>query len=491
MEARNFVSAREMAEHGEWLIPTLNEEIRIRKPPLPVWLTAISISIADEPNNLWALRLPAALIALLAIVFLYYLLTSLDINKDASLLSALVLLSSYLFIEIGRTGSWDIFAISFMVGGLLFMVKALKENRLLFYLLSGLFLGLSFNSKGPVAVYTLFLPFLLALFFTHKKLITQTSKKGVFLMVITFLVLSALWPLYIYLSIPDIASQILNEEATAWFDRHNRPPWFYLHFPIFFGVWIIVALSVLFKPFTLTKYIERNKIIQFLLWFVFALVLLSIVPEKKERYFLPAMIPLAILIGISIYSQIQESRRKGFFEKISKVQNGFLIIVCPVLLFLFYKFGYQVDKDLIYLSFIGILLVVFATLFIVQLKKRQTINFYSTLFLFVGVFSGLSFSMVNQMKMKNTQYENLTLLQSNPQINNLPYYSDIDDLNPIQIWEAGKSVISIDKYKGELIYLLLTKDKQIAQEMSLIHTFYYNPKNETQVIFVYLINKEK
>ena len=34
MEARNFVTAREVVFDGAWLIPTMNGEVRIAKPPL-------------------------------------------------------------------------------------------------------------------------------------------------------------------------------------------------------------------------------------------------------------------------------------------------------------------------------------------------------------------------------------------------------------------------------------------------------------------------
>lgn len=35
MEARNFVTAREIIENGNWLIPTMNGVYRFEKPPLP------------------------------------------------------------------------------------------------------------------------------------------------------------------------------------------------------------------------------------------------------------------------------------------------------------------------------------------------------------------------------------------------------------------------------------------------------------------------
>ena len=46
MEARNFVTAREMLLDNNWLMPTFNGEPRYQKPPLPTWISAISTIIA-------------------------------------------------------------------------------------------------------------------------------------------------------------------------------------------------------------------------------------------------------------------------------------------------------------------------------------------------------------------------------------------------------------------------------------------------------------
>jgi 4-amino-4-deoxy-L-arabinose transferase-like glycosyltransferase len=42
MEARNFITAREMITDGNWLLTTMNGLARYEKPPLPTWLTAVS-----------------------------------------------------------------------------------------------------------------------------------------------------------------------------------------------------------------------------------------------------------------------------------------------------------------------------------------------------------------------------------------------------------------------------------------------------------------
>src|SRR5690554_4462072 len=64
MEARNFISAREMVQDGNWLLTTMNGEARYEKPPLPTWLTAIS-GILFGLKSTFALRFPAILFVMI------------------------------------------------------------------------------------------------------------------------------------------------------------------------------------------------------------------------------------------------------------------------------------------------------------------------------------------------------------------------------------------------------------------------------------------
>jgi len=41
MEARNFITAREMITDGNWILTTMNGGPRYEKPPLPTWITAV------------------------------------------------------------------------------------------------------------------------------------------------------------------------------------------------------------------------------------------------------------------------------------------------------------------------------------------------------------------------------------------------------------------------------------------------------------------
>ena len=48
MEARNFITAREMIESKNYIIPTLNGALRFEKPPLPTWLTVLTMNLTQN-----------------------------------------------------------------------------------------------------------------------------------------------------------------------------------------------------------------------------------------------------------------------------------------------------------------------------------------------------------------------------------------------------------------------------------------------------------
>jgi len=61
----------EMAEAGEWLVPTVNGERFLEKPPLYFWMVRLA-GLAGGVNE-FTLRLPAFLSAIVATLFVYLL----------------------------------------------------------------------------------------------------------------------------------------------------------------------------------------------------------------------------------------------------------------------------------------------------------------------------------------------------------------------------------------------------------------------------------
>lgn len=160
MESRNIIAACEMVYDGHWLIPTMNGELRLEKPPLPTWITAVAEMIS--PDNIALQRGMAGMAALLLV--LYFGLFAKRVLRVEPLIPTLLLCTCYNFILMGRTASWDIYCHAFMMGGISHLAIALKGQAVFWrdFLLSGVFTGLSLLSKGPVSLYALFLPFLVS-----------------------------------------------------------------------------------------------------------------------------------------------------------------------------------------------------------------------------------------------------------------------------------------------------------------------------------------
>lgn len=313
MEARNFVAAREMAAGGSWLIPTMNGALRLAKPPLPTWAVAGVIKLTQQPANPALLRLPAAVMSTLLVFFFWGLMRELTRRQPGEAeapgrtawLAALVLASSLLMITVGREGHWDIFANSLMVGTIWALARAWNaaKGSGWWFALSGLLLGGAILSKGPVTPYAMLLPFLVA--FGVPRLnpergpLTPARKRGLLLLAALGLLVGLAWPAYLAIqdTVAPAALAVARLEATSWVERHSRPFWDYWNFAVFAGIWAPVAVAALVVRFARPRASRYVPYATALAWLLLSLLLLSLVPEKKERYMLPLMPPLALLMA--------------------------------------------------------------------------------------------------------------------------------------------------------------------------------------------------
>ncbi|UJH92572.1 glycosyltransferase family 39 protein [Antarcticibacterium sp. 1MA-6-2] len=128
MEARNFITAREMLEFNNWIFTTMNEVPRYQKPPLPTWLTAISAAVFGK-ENVYAYRLLTALASIFLVLMVYRIQLKLSIQKSLAFGSSIILATSFYIFFAGREGQWDIFTHSFMAGSIYFLLQLLTSGR--------------------------------------------------------------------------------------------------------------------------------------------------------------------------------------------------------------------------------------------------------------------------------------------------------------------------------------------------------------------------
>ena len=308
MEARNLISAQSMALDGDWLIPHLYTEIRLNKPPLPVWLT-VPVFMLDGSPSMLALHLPAILVTGLLGVFCYELYRTLFLDEKAAFYAGLVISSMLLTLKLGTTNSWDIYSVVFMTGALLSLMRPGRG-----WLYAGiLFMAASILSKGPVQLYTMLLPFLATMLLFRK----PVPWKRLAIILIGGCLLGSLWYTYVYLAVPHVAATVAQGEVTAWSNRHTASFFFYLSFPAFAGAWFLPSLAGLGSRWLSKRASNRPAMTFLICWFLISLLLLSLVPEKKERYLMPAMVPLALLCA-AVLRHWADSLAQGTLNRLER-----------------------------------------------------------------------------------------------------------------------------------------------------------------------------
>lgn len=441
MEARNFISAREMLTEGNWILTTLNGLPRYSKPPLPTWITAVFGFIFGK-QDVWILRLPGAIMVMLLGMGVYALSRKLNLKQSHSLHNGLIAITSAYVVLIIFDAPWDIYAFTFILWAIYFMIRWFnKEKEIQSGILTILFIGASILSKGPVALYVLLVPFLISYFscFGFEKI-----RKRVFsFMGIIGLGLLLGFSWYLYVKFADAAnfSRITSRETGNWASYNVRPFYYYWNFVVQSGVWTLPALVSLFYPYLKTR-VSNLKAYRFtLLWTILSVVLLSIIPEKKSRYLMPVLIPLAINCGFYLEYLITNYSRFTNWKEKAPVYVHFgiigLVFVCGIPLVA----GAPIFGDIPWYVY-GLLLIPLGLgLFLLKeltLKKNIKLVFYISLLGMLCV--GFAIAPIAQGAITNNEYRTFKELD-NPA--DLPVYA-YDMSIPELVWEYGKELPSIN-----------------------------------------------
>lgn len=330
MESRNLVTAREMVYDGHWLVPTMNGQLRLEKPPLPTWIAG-AVELL-RPDCLPLQRAMAGAAAAVLVLFFYRLARRLTPGRnEPAFFGTLLLLTCYDVVQMGRLATWDIYCHAFMMGGIYFLYRGLTEERRVWprLLAAGLLMGLSFLSKGPVSFYALLLPFLLAL-----PLLGTVRMRGrwgaVGAMVLLCVAVSVWWYVYILVAHPDLAQQVIHKESASW-TGHNVRPWHYYigHFSEV-GQWSLLLLTSLLLPLWNGRLSQPRPYRFALAWLLIQLLLLSLMPEKKTRYMLPMMMPAALCMSLVVAHWAENLKRARGLDRALYYANAALLALVPL-----------------------------------------------------------------------------------------------------------------------------------------------------------------
>ncbi|MBT0608647.1 ArnT family glycosyltransferase [Aequorivita echinoideorum] len=441
MEARNFITAREMLTDGNWILTTINGEPRYQKPPLPTWLTAFSGAIFGI-KNVWALRLPAAIISMVLVLFSYKFAKKLTSEKKYAFISSLVLATSFYIVASARDGQWDIYTHGFMMLCIFLLFKFFTEENDKFKnaLFAGIFFGFSFLSKGPVSLYALLLPFLISFGIVYR----FKNFKSRWLPLLAFLavafVISGWWHWYT-MKFDPAAAEITKNETTNWINYETKPFYYYWSFFTQSGVWTIPAFIGLLYPYLKNRVFNKKAYLFSFLWTLLSVILLSLIPEKKSRYLLPVLIPMALNTGFYIeylFRRFKDLRDKK--ETIPVYFNFGLIasigIIFPVGGYFFLKNG--ISGYWLWFVILSFCLFAIGFLMFRNLYKRNIDRvFYLTIVFIISIiWFGLPLS--NAITI-NAEYKSFSELKKWQETTDIEVY-ELTDFTPELVWDYGEKI---------------------------------------------------
>jgi 4-amino-4-deoxy-L-arabinose transferase-like glycosyltransferase len=244
-ESRYAEIGREMLQRGEWVVPYLQSQPYLDKPPLLYWL--IEGSYALFGVQVWAARLVPALAVHLC-VLLVYILGRRSVGERAAFWGALALALAPGWVSMGRLLLMDSLLTLLTTLALLSAFEAVRGERLRWdwWLLASAACGLGVLTKGPVALILLLPPLWLQRWLTGSG--CRIGRLGILGFLLGVLAVTMPWYAAMTLRIPTFARDFLWEHNIRRFFApfaHEHGMWFYI--PVLLGG--LLPATLLLVPF--------------------------------------------------------------------------------------------------------------------------------------------------------------------------------------------------------------------------------------------------
>jgi dolichol-phosphate mannosyltransferase len=227
-ESRYAQVSLEMLETGDWVVPRLQGEPYLDKPPLLYWLTAASLSAWGQSER--AARLPVALASWLTVLLVFACGARL-FGERSALLGSILLMLSLGFVLSGRFLIMDGLLTLFTTVCLLSAWIAVQgpQVRWSWWIASAAAISLGVLTKGPIAL-VLTVPPLVALNGLERRT-ARLQLRHWALAATMFLLLTAPWFCLIALRQEDFLYHFLWKHHVMRFVStfvHEAPMWYYL-----------------------------------------------------------------------------------------------------------------------------------------------------------------------------------------------------------------------------------------------------------------------
>jgi 4-amino-4-deoxy-L-arabinose transferase-like glycosyltransferase len=303
-EARRAEVSREMVASGDWLIPHLNGDAFITKPPLYYWAAALSFTVTGRIDELSA-RIPSLISGTIG-VLIVAVWGSVLFSRQVGLFAGIILATNFLYNGLARTAGIDMMLTMFIMAALCCFSIGIecsrerqKSLRTFLFLLTAAWIGFGNMTKNPIGLAVPVLAIGVYILVSQEfKLLYETKP---WWGLVIFLAISLPWFILVYQRVPDFFDVLKQETVGRYTDPDGTPHLepFYYYVPSLgaFAPWVIflpaTVASLLSQGWRRLSHGHRLLVVAAVTTFV----LFSSVGSKREYYLAPLYPILAMLVA--------------------------------------------------------------------------------------------------------------------------------------------------------------------------------------------------
>lgn len=307
--------AKIVLQTGDWFTLRLNGYPDFDKPPLFVWLVALSFKVLGVSD--YAAKFPAALFGYATILLVYFLSKHLSLDRWIPVLSMLVLMSTQYFLKYSMHAMTGVPFTFFFTLAIYFYIRSQRDPRYL--LMCGSAVGLATMTVSPMGLFPLGIIGLHLVFTKRFNLLFSRYWAGC-------LLLSFMLPMIWYVKeyqlygnefLVQHFANLLNHAIPAQAKTYAETLAWHLEYPILllkhYWPWLPFMVFGLIGSMkkALTEKAETAALL--CLWVLSVVILFSLADSKVLRYILPAFPAFSILAAMTLNSLVAR-HRKAFFK---------------------------------------------------------------------------------------------------------------------------------------------------------------------------------
>ncbi len=315
-------TAREMQETNNWIVPMFSGETRLQKSPGAYWAVMLTSLLRGKPVDAVSARIPNGIWSIILVVTVFWLARRIAGNR-AAVFAGFACASSTLVLTWSHRGSSDLGVTALIALSLTCLWVSLVDEprggkRVLILLGAYFAAGLAMLYKMPMPLACVGVPAIAYLIFRlrFRTLLTGWHVVGLVLFLVPWLP----WVIAVYLQEPTA----LAKWRVEYLDRFtgNLPnvkeqqQWFwYLYYlipPLVYTAPYTLSLpKALFRAFEKREGTNRDGLLFMGIWFLSLLVFFTLSAGKEDRYILPALPPLYVLLGIELAHFFDSNRKRS------------------------------------------------------------------------------------------------------------------------------------------------------------------------------------